>query len=125
MSCAADRPSTGWEMRIAPARVCFTRGAYFGFERNVSSVGPADSIPATPVISSCPSPLSSHPRVEASWESFIPLGYARLGRAVPVVGQNVPPLPMQHEVSKFPGFGFVGGRHQNSQFLHDGLVQAL
>ena len=34
-------------------------------------------MPATPVISSCPSPFSSHPRVEASSESFILLGYAR------------------------------------------------
>ena len=36
MSCAADKSSIGWETRIAPARMSFTRGAYLGLERNVS-----------------------------------------------------------------------------------------
>ena len=33
---------------MAPARVCFTLGAYLGLARNVSCPGPACSMPATP-----------------------------------------------------------------------------
>src|ERR1019366_2269501 len=80
MSCATfedARASTGDETSTAPACVFFSLWAYLGFARKVSSEGAACSIPATPVISRESSPpLISHPRADASSESFISPGYA-------------------------------------------------
>jgi hypothetical protein len=107
MSCATgkdDRLSTGEATRTAPARVCFSLWAYFGFARNVNSVGPACSMPATPVISSDSlPPLISHPSVDASSESLISSGYAQT-RAYAMAGTAaVPksgPLRSRREVAE-------------------------
>src|SRR5258708_13917592 len=63
------------DTKTAAARVCLTLCAYFGLARKVTSVGEACSIPATPVISTLPSPSSVQPSAEARSESFITLGY--------------------------------------------------
>src|SRR5271157_515875 len=66
-------PTSASETRMAPALVCFTLGAYLGLARNVRCSGPAFSIPATPAISSSPSPSRRHPSRSAISRSFTDL----------------------------------------------------
>ena len=64
-------PASGSVTRMAAALVCFTLGAYFGLARKVRCPGPACSMPATPVISSSPSPSRRQPSAAAISPSFI------------------------------------------------------
>jgi hypothetical protein len=62
----------------AEALVLRAAAAYFGFDTNVSSPGPACSIPLSPVISISGEPFSRRaPRAEAMAESFMMMDVVR------------------------------------------------
>src|SRR5438094_9747108 len=80
---------------IAAARVLWSLRRYLGFERNVSWLSRASSLPATPVISRSPAPSKVQPRRAARSSSFInfPFFEAALAHSKALARPPVPGKP--------------------------------